>query len=360
MNRKRIFFYMSLLAALFITACSDTDNPDGDENPSTEGKALLILSEGGFGQNNSTLSRYDLLEKKLVKDHFQLVNKRGLGDTGNDMLLYGSKMYIVVNVSSTIEVVEAATGKSIGQIQMKAEDGSGKQPRQIVSYNGKVYVTSFDDTVTRIDTASLKIDASVKVGMDPDGIVIKNNKIYVANSGGLNYLNGYDNTVSVINLNNFTEEKKIEVGVNPANLKSDSQGDIYVSVMGNYGDIPPAFKRIDRVTGDVETIAGVVSPGRFVISDNKAYIISGAYGTPYKVLVYDCLNEKLISQNFVQDNTEIGIIHNIAVDDLSGDLFIMESDYTTPGTVYCFNKDGKLEYSIPAIGLNPTAIVVLR
>ena len=85
------------------------------------------------------------------------------------------------------------------------------------------------------------------MGLDPEGIVIKNSKIYVANSGGLNFMNGYDNTVSVIDALTFTEEKRIEVGVNPANLQADSQGNIYVSVLGNYSDILPTFKQINPV-----------------------------------------------------------------------------------------------------------------
>lgn len=354
---------MSLLAALFITACSDDDNPIDNENPSEEG--ILILTEGAMGQNNSTLARYDLIEKKLDKDYFYSVNKRGLGDTGNDMLLYGSKIYIVVNGSSTIEVMEAATGKSIRQIPMKTKDGSGKQPRRIASHDGKVYVTSFDDTVTRIDTTSLAInvDGSVAVGFDPEGIVIKNNKIYVANSGGLSFQSDeydYGTTVSVIDVEEFKVEKTIEVGKNPVNLGADSQGDIYVSLIGVYGEEAPSFKRIDRETGEVVTIAEVTSPDRFVISNNKAYIISGEYGAPYKVLVYDCIEEKLISDNFIRDNTEISnAIYNIAVNG-SDELFIMESDYVTPGTVYCFNRDGKLQYKIPAVGINPTAVIVLK
>lgn len=74
----------------------------------------------------------------------------------------------------------------------------------------------------------------------------------------------------------------------------------------------------------------------------------------------DCLKEMLVSENFITDGTEIDNIHSIVVDDHTGDLFIMESDYTTPGTVYCFNKEGKLKYSIPAIGLNPSTVVTLR
>ena len=95
-----------------------------------------------------------------------------------------------------------------------------------------------------------------------------------------------------------------------------------------------------------------------MIWNNKAYIISGSYGNPYKVVVYDCLKEELVSDNFVTDGTELGIIYNIAVDETTGDVFLMETDYITPGTVYCFDQDGKLKYSIPAVGMNPTAIVV--
>ena len=365
MNQKKIFYYLSLLAALFITfttACSDDDGPI-DEEPEQGIEALLILSEGTWGSNESTFSRYDIEMGEIIKDYFRAVNQRGLGDTGNDMIRYGSKIYIVVNGSSIVEVVDAVTGKSLRQIAMKQEDGSAKQPRQIASHDGKVYVTSFDDTVTRIDTVSLQIDGTVEVGLDPEGIVIKNN-----NSGGLNYENGYDNTVSVINAVTFTEEKKIEVGMNPANLQADSQGNIYVSVLGNYMSydpenyISPSFKRINPSTGVVTTIEEVVSPDRFVIWDNKAYIISGSYGNPYKVVVYDCLKEELVSDNFVTDGTKLGIIYNIAADEKTGDIFLMEldTDYTAPGSVHCFSNEGILRYTVPMVGVNPTAVIVMN
>lgn len=362
MNLKKIFFYLSLMAALCITACSDDDNPIDNENPSTEGEALLVLSEGSWNGNNSTLARLNLLTDDLDKEYFRTVNKRGLGDTGNDMLLYGSKVYIVVNMSSTIEVIEAATGKSISRIDMKADNGSGKQPRRIASHNGNVYVSAFDGTVTRIDTTSLIVNGSVKVGMNPEAVLVNNNKLYVANSGF-----GYDNTVSVIDISGDTmiEETKIEVGANPVNLESDSQGDIYVSLMPTYdesGNIQGAgsFKRLNPATGAVEIIDEVESPDRFVIADNKAYIISNVEGTT-KVVVYDCLEEKLISENFIQDGTNISnTLYNISVDTQSGEFFITESDYVTPGSVYCFNKEGKFQYKIADVGLNPSTVIVLR
>ena len=356
MNKNRLYHYLFLFAALLLWNCADNDNPEV-EKP-TDGKALLILNEGSMNGNNATLARYDLQEDKFIRDYYNLVNKGGLGDVANDMLQYGSKIYIAVNKSGTLEVLEAATGRSLRRIEMKSVGGQSKEPRRLAVYGGKVYITSFDDTVTRIDTLTLAIDGSVTVGMDPEGIAIKNNRIYVANSGGLNWENGYDNSLSVIDLTSFTEEKKIEVGTNPGSLGVDSQGDIYLTVTGNYGDEPAAFKMIRSGGTMVETITGIASPQKFVISNNLAYIICGAWEEPHKVVVYDCLKEVIVSDSFISDGTVIPIMYNLSVDPFSGDLLITSTDYVHPGDLYWFNKSGILKKKLVAVGINPSVVLM--
>lgn len=356
MIKKRVFLYLLLFVAVLQWSCSDSDNPGNETSQKTS--ALLILNEGSMGLNNATLAQYDLHEKSVTKDYFRSVNKRGLGDVANDMVQYGSKIYISVNKSGIIEVMNATTGVSIRQIRMETGSGTSKEPRRIAAYGGKIYVTSFDDTVTRIDTVSLSIDGTVTVGMDPEGIVIQNNKIYVANSGGLNWANGYDNTLSVIDLISFKEEHRIEVGTNPGTLQVDSQGDLYLSVTGNYSDEPGAFKVIYAGSDIVKTIAGIEAPQRFVISNNKAYIIAGSYGEPNKLVVYDCLKEEIVSNNFISDGTEIPIMYNITVDASDGDVFIGATDYINPGDLYCFDKNGVQKYRIAAVGINPSVVLM--
>ena len=68
----------------------------------------------------------------------------------------------------------------------------------------------------------------------------------------------------------------------------------------------PAFKRINPASNS-DNHRGSNIPDRFVIWDNKACIISGSYGNPYKV-VYDCFKEELVSDT-VTDGTELGIIN---------------------------------------------------
>ncbi|MDD2327178.1 MAG: YncE family protein [bacterium] len=356
MNKNRLFYYITLSAALLLWGCADNNNP-AEETPDNS-KALLILNEGSREGNNATLARYDLQEETIIKEYFNLVNKDGLGDVANDMVQHGSKIYIAVTNSGTVEVIDAASGISIQQIIMKTASGASKEPRRLAAYGGKVYVTSFDDTVTRIDTLSLAIDGSVTVGMDPEGIAIKNNKIYVANSGGLNWENGYDNSLSVINLTSFTEEKKIEVGTNPGSLYADSQGDLYLTVTGNYADEPGAFKMIRSGSSTVETIAGIASPQKFVISNNMAYIICGAWEEPNRLVVYDCLEEEIVSDSFISDGTEIPIMNNVSVDPVTGDFFVASTDYIHPGDVYWFDKRGTLKNRLIAVGINPSVVLI--
>jgi hypothetical protein len=355
MNNKQLLSTLIILGTLLFWSCADSNT---GEEITLDGKSLLILNEGSMGMNDATLARYNLKEEELIKDYFNLVNKIGLGDVANDMIQYGSKIYIVVSKSGTIEVIEAATGKSIRQIAMKTTGMQSKEPRRLVAHGGKIYVTSFDDTVTRIDTATLTIDGSLQVGMDPEGIIAVGNKLYVANSGGLNWENGYDKTVSVINIASFTEEQKIEVGTNPGIVQADSQGDVYLSVTGNYFDEPGAFKMIRSGSNTVETINGIEAPQRFVISSNIAYIITGSYGEPYKLVVYDCLQETIIKQNFISDGTEIHIINNVSVDSSNGDVFITSTDFINPGDFYCFDKTGKMKYHLSAIGINPSIVLI--
>ncbi|KAA6316711.1 hypothetical protein EZS27_033019, partial [termite gut metagenome] len=225
------------LLCMLLHACDDMEDinktPGKERYPLELGKAeLYILCEGLFNLNNSSLAHYTFSSHAIVSDYFRQINRRGLGDTANDMAIYGSKLYMVINVSSPLEIVDLKTGRSLNRISFTTENGSSRQPRHIAFDKGKAYICAFDGTVARIDTASYQMEAQIKVGRNPDGICVQNNKLYVSNSGGLDSPN-YDNTVSVVDIHSFTEIKRITVGDNPGKICADAYGDVYVAVRGN-------------------------------------------------------------------------------------------------------------------------------
>ena len=64
-------------------------------------------------------------------------------------------------------------------------------------------------------------------------MVIKDGKLYVANSGGYRFPD-YDRTVSVIDLKTFQVIKTIDVAINLHHMKLDRYGRIYGSSRGEY------------------------------------------------------------------------------------------------------------------------------
>jgi len=359
--------HVGIILLLFLSisfiSCDDmrdiNELPDnGTVLPETGTAEFYILSEGLFNLNNSTLSRYTFPNNKLVSDYFLAINKRSLGDTANDMAIYGSKLYIVVNVSSQIEVIDWRTGTSLKRIPVLAENGSSRQPRNITFYGNKAFVCSFDGTVAQIDTTSLSIEKYVSAGRNPDGICAQSNKLYVSNSGGLDSPN-YDNTVSVIDIPSFTEIKKITVGNNPGKILADSNGDIYVAVRGDINNSgEKEFVRIDSGTNEVrQTWNKEVL--NFALGNDFAYLSSYDYQTKEsKIQVLNLTNGEIEQENFITDGTIIQTPYNISVNPYSGNVYITDAyDYKVKGDVLCFNPQGQLQFRINNVGLNPNTLV---
>lgn len=357
---------MGCVLPLFYASCDDME--DKPVTSTVEGQItetgtaeIYILSEGLFNLNNSSLTRYSFRTHQLKTNYFSTINKRGLGDTANDIALYGNKLYIVVNVSSTLEVVDFTTGQSIKQIPMRTENGSSRQPRHIAFHKDKAYVCSFDGTVARIDTTSLEIEATVKAGRNPESLCVQNEKLYVSNSGGLDYTEGIgvDNTVSVIDLASFTEIKKITVGPNPGCILPDSENFVYVATHGkNIVEGDYHLVKINSRTDEVERVFDE-RVMNFAIQGNVGYLYNYNYQTEdASIKMFNLQTGETIREHFITDGTQIHTPYGIHINPYSGNIYITEAySYTVTGDVLCFNQNGQLQFRLNRIGLNPNTVV---
>lgn len=339
----------AVLCAPLFSSC-ESDEPI--EQTAVINIGMYILNQGSDGGNNASLSYYNFTDSVVTADVFNQKNNRGLGDTGQDFIKYGSKIYIAVYKSSLIDVVDATTGVSLKQIPMidASKANAPRKPRCLASYNGKVYVSLYDGHVAKIDTASLSIDGLITVGSNPEGIVAANNKIYVANSGGMSAV--ADSTISVIDPATFTVTKNIKVVINPVVLKTDKYGDLYVISMGNYFDIPYTLQRIDASSQKVSTISDIQAYN-MTICEDKAYIYHNDWMTGKNTFtLYDVKNEKILKENFISQSAITSNAYSIDVNPVTEDVYIGETDYMNIGKMNCFSKEGKLKYSF-STGINP-------
>lgn len=345
---KSLFKLLTLCCAIVVTACKPRPTPPPPPPVNTSANGIYILNEGLFQMNNSTISYYDFTTQTMTDNIFLQVNNRGLGDTGNDLQAYGSKLYCVVNNSNRLEVMDLETAKSIKAIELP-----NKSPRHIAFYQDKAYVSCFDGDVVRIDTASLVIEKVVHSGNNPEGLCVCNGKLYVANSGGLNYPN-YDNTISVFDVSTLSLQHIITIGINPFKVETDGQY-VYACTRGDYGSSPGQLFRINTQNDQVcQTWNNIQN---FTISGGKAYVYDVQYKSGNTIRVIDLNNANDSGHDFITDGTHIQMPYGITVNPLNGDVYITDAyNFTVTGDVYCFNKEGKKQFSISA-GLNPNSIV---
>ena len=362
LNRVGLIF----AACLVFAACDDSNdpnpNPEGGEFPLVEDgtSTLLVLCSGMWNQNNSSLFRYSYETGTSVPDYFLAANSRGLGDTANDMGIYGSKLYIVVNESNTVEIIDRATGKSLKQLSMVDEENSARQPRSVAFYKNKAYVCSFDGTVARIDTTTLNIDGWVTCGRNPDDLCVQDGKLYVANSGGLDYMEpiGVDRTVSVVDLNTFSEVKKIDVGPNPGKILPGPGHSVYVVTRGALSTAEDYhLVKIDTST-DVCAEIYDVHLENFTVYENLAYLYRYDYTTSaVEIGVFNLSTGRMERENFITDGTKINTPSSIEVNPVSGNVYITDANaYMASSDILSFSPDGTLNGKLNRIGVSAICI----
>ena len=209
-----------------MTSCSD-DN-DGPETYLQEySTGAYVVNAGNMYSNiESSLTAIDYASSTATQNVFKAANGRTLGNTANDGIVYGNKIYLAVDQSNTIEVIDKKTKQSIKQIKTTDLLGNaeGAEPRHIIADGGKVYFTTYGGYVAAVDTTSFALQKKWQVGSYPEGLVIGNGNLYVANS---NYGAGGGN-ISCINLSNDNVETKNIEGVNNPTSIYYAAGLLYV------------------------------------------------------------------------------------------------------------------------------------
>ncbi len=354
MKTKKLILFSAACCSLTLsfTSCNKDDDNNDPVKPTTS--QIYILNSGKWKSNNATLDSYDETAKVLNPKVFSAINARGLGDTANDMLIYGSKMYIAVDESNTIEITDL-NAKSIKTISPKDEAGQPQSPRSFTGYAGKVYAVLFDGHLAVIDTTTMEITQKVKVGPNPYQVCATGGKLYVANSGGYNPVP--DSTLSVVDPISLTEEKKIVVGVNPMSVEADSNGKLYVKCGGNFTDIKASVNQVDLSTGKSTPIYTNQNIFAKLVND-KLYVISSENDENWlpknvKFILYDAKANKELKSNFISDGTTVKNPCSINVDPNSENIYIGTSDHTNTGDMYIFSQEGKKLNSFGVSSINP-------
>jgi YVTN family beta-propeller protein len=355
MKKNKLLFATCVIIS-FLFSCSKNNTSAPPPVPPKVTTGVFVLNQGTYGANNTMLTYYDFASGTQTTDFFKNVNGFGLGDTGSDIIIYGGKMYIVMNVSGYVAVSNAITAKFIDTISFK-NAGVNRGPENIVAAGGNVFVSSTDGTVAVIDTSSLAITKYINVGSNPAQMVVASDILYVSNTGGFSAK--FDSTLSIIPLNTLTETGRIVVGINPGSITTDNAGNIYVVCSGDYATVKP---RLVKVNINASTLQSVDSAFGTIRYYNSNLFTTGGYLGAANVGIFNTANLASVRPSFITDGTVIVNPYGLDIDPVTGDVYVGDAkDYVSSGEVFCFDKTGKKKFSFSVTpGISPFKTVLVQ
>ena len=327
---------------------------------------IYLLNEGNMGSNKATIDYLDFSKGIYIRNIYGERNPnviKELGDVGNDIQVYGNRLYAVINCSHKVEVMDLYTCRRIGQIDIP-------NCRYIRFHGDKAYISSYVGPVSidpnaqlgaifEVDTATLRITRQVTVGYQPEEFEIIGDYLYVANSGGYRAPD-YDSTLSVVDLTDFRQVKKIPVCVNPHRVRKDQYNRLWITSRGDHKEVQPQLVCLQPLHPTPYTLHHI-SPSEMVLIGDSMYYYGAHWNdeTMSNQITYGVFNIQSpipnnpypISniQSFITDGTEknIKIPYGIQVNPYNGDIYITDAkNYVSSGQLHCYSREGKRKWSV--------------
>jgi hypothetical protein len=346
-----------LTAGTLFTGCKDDD--DDNMNANAGKPNVYFLNEGAYQKNNSDITAYQSDSNKVYSNYFLKANSIKLGDTGQDIITYNGDIYIAVSTSQVIYRIDRS-GKKLASVNTTSN------PRSLTVKDGHLYAACYGGKLLKLDATTLSKQDSIVFdngNTNLEGSVISGNMLYVANSYSVDasYNYTYHENLYTVNLSTFKKGNDVAIYSNP-NTMYLVNGNIYVLCIGNYADKGSELVRLDVSTNKYEIIAPALRMAAYKdviyfansVTDWSTYATTTSFGS------YDTNTGKVNATSFLQDAPKsfaTTSIYMLTINPYNGDFYIAPADYSNTGTIYRFTKEGKLQTSFDAGGVNPSKAI---
>lgn len=331
--------YSLLIVGLILCHCDDdsggvkTQGPDDNPDPDANQRKVLVVNEGNFNSGNASLGIYYPDSGSYTEQVFQGKTGRPLGDVFQSVAYHNQKVFLVVNNSGKVEVLDSTTLSSVGVID------NLPSPRYLQPVgNGRAYLTNFTQSgqseISIVDLQSLQKTSSIKTGGWTGNPTLAAGRVWVpeVKAGWVLAIDpSKDKITDTIRL-----RKEIQQVV------KDTDGQLWALANGGIDNsVTPALYQIDPMQKTVRQELPFTNkdagPGNLTLNnarDTIYYTTNGIYRMP--VSSNQLPAEPLVT---AKDRNFYGLA-------LSPDTSIIYAsdpkDYVQRGIVYRFNSSGAL------------------
>lgn len=350
---KRVFFSLMVAAAVLLSTavtCQNPIDPDPEEVTLTYG--AYFLSTGHADLDDAELCQLNTIYATVNQNIFAQANAdKKLGSYATDIHLFGKRMYVAVNGSKRISVMDKLTCQEVGSVTVRSESGETLSPRAITSYENALLVSFDEGYLASIDTAYLKAGVVIPVGNAPHDITIAGQKLYVVNSGS--------NTLQVLNPVTFDIMNTVTVAAGPKKLMADD-GSNSLFVICDGGDGNTSLYHVDTNNDKASLVPGVTAPALMEMSSTGLIVYTkdsnDDLGGRFQLMDTGSLK---ITGSFISDGSFVKNPSGIFVDPNTKNVYIGENEASAGGTIYIYTAIGQYVTSFSTKSYLPCGAVFI-
>jgi len=339
---KHLLFSVLSLSLIISSSCNDEQSEPPVET--SERRSVLLTNEGGFQQGNASISSYDPATQEVTHDLFSMANNRPLGDVLMPASFVNGDMWLVVNNSSNIWIVDST------DLSIKSEITGLGSPRYAIKANDQnIYVSNlFGDRLDVVDASSNSVKGSVGLNGWSEQMVLVNDQVWVANKSS-EYLYSVDPAAGKV-----TDSVKVRKNGGTI-IMLDGGSEIFLLCEAEWDlSTKPCIYRIDLSSKQ--------------ITDSLEFEI----GQSVTHLIYDSANDDLLFSNnglhridasdltassgSINELKDI-VVYAVAVDPVNGDIYVSDAgDFTARSVIHRLSTNGT-EISTFEAGVNCNGFV---
>jgi len=343
---KNIIFCLSIIFLFVVfNSCKKNNDTEPEKEVSIiSGTGVFILNEGNFQWGNASISYYKYSDESVTTDVFSYANDRPLGDVAQSLCIYDNKLYIVVNNSGKVEVINPADFKSIATITGLTS------PRYFLGINSsKAYISDmWSGSIYVIDINNYTKINSIKCNGNTEEMILHNDKVYVSNTTN-EYIYIIDTSIDEI-------IDSIKTVYAPNSMVIDKNNFLWVISMGNYSpEIFGSLQKINLSNNNNELILNFDIPLNIwnKIKINKS--LDTLYFLNNDIFRMSVNENTLPAQAFIEHGNKN--FYGFGIDNNTNNIFVSDAiDYVQKGDVMIYSHNGSFLKSFKA-GIIPSSFL---
>jgi len=336
---------LACVAVTMLFACKKEKNSTVGSTPAyiEPGNGVFIGNEGAFGSGNASVMYYRFGDAAASADLYAANNGQPLGDVLQSLFMDGSRLYMMVNNSQTIQSAQLPSFTNAVTIT------GLPSPRYMAKSDADVaFVTNYGShELSRVSLSQHAVTGVIGLPDWSDAVLYANHKLYVTVPA--------KDKVYVCDPTSMQVTDSVQVGIGGNALVADKNGMLWVFAAGeSWNNVSGALVKFnpntDQVVGSFDLGLTQGSAGRLCANatGDTLYYLNGDV---FRMSIDDAA----LPQPFIAAGSRS--LYGLYRHPTRALLFVTDAkDFSQNGDVSMYSANGALQKTLPA-GVAPSSVL---